>query len=187
MLTVGRLVPRKGHAWFVERVLPRILAVWPEACYVMVGAGPEEQRIRSLVARSRVGANAFLLGRVPSDDAACAYAGADLFIMPNLPWRGDMEGFGLVALESAAHGLPVLAADLEGIRDAVVPGHTGYLLKSGDAELWSATVLRLLADQRALKDLGAEACATAQAQYTWSKMADQYESLFRDLVSENSR
>ena len=182
LLTVGRLVPRKGVVWFVESVLPQVVAARPGTCYVVIGSGPEEHALRSAAARSAVKGQVYLLGRVPPDELPLVYTAADLFIMPNVPCPGDMEGFGLVALEAAAHGLPVLAADLEGIRDAVVPGQTGRLLPAGNASPWVEGVLDLLRHSSGLQSLGRQARATVQVHYTWSHMADEHEKLFRQVL-----
>ena len=60
-----------------------------------------------------------MIGEVSDDMLAAAYRSADVMVMPNIPVRGDMEGFGLVALEAAAAGLPVVASRIEGITDAI--------------------------------------------------------------------
>jgi glycosyltransferase involved in cell wall biosynthesis len=82
--------------------------------------------------------------------------GVDLFVQPNIPVPGDMEGFGLVTIEAAMRGTPVVAADLEGIKDAVVDGHTGILLAPQDGQAWVDRLSLLVADRRALVRLGAE-------------------------------
>jgi len=184
LLTVGRLVPRKGVAWFVGSVLPRVLAARTEVCYVLVGRGPEEGHVRSLATHPGVDGRVHVLGQVPDDDLARIYAAADLFVMPNVPTPGDMEGFGLVALEAAAHALPVLAADLEGIRDAVVPGHTGRLLQPGNADSWAAGVLELLNCPDGLQEMARLARVTVQERFTWACMADAYATLFREVLGE---
>jgi len=184
LLTVGRLVPRKGVAWFVESVLPRVLTAGAEACYVVVGSGPEERRVRSLATHPHVDGRVHVLGQVPDDDLRRIYAAADLFVMPNLPTPGDMEGFGLVALEAAAHALPVLAADLEGIRDAVVPERTGRLLRPGNADLWVNGVLELLNCPASLREMARKARITIQERFTWVRMADAYEALFHEVHRE---
>jgi phosphatidylinositol alpha-1,6-mannosyltransferase len=187
LLTVGRLVPRKGVAWFVESVLPRVLAAGAEACYVVVGSGPDERRVRSLATHSEVDGRVHVLGQVSADDLTRIYAAADLFAMPNLPTLGDMEGFGLVALEAEAHALPVLAADLEGIRDAVVPEHTGRLLQPGNAGLWANGVLELLNRPTSLQEMARKARITVRERFTWARMADDYEALFREVLREQRR
>jgi phosphatidylinositol alpha-1,6-mannosyltransferase len=184
VLTVGRLVPRKGVAWFVDSVLPRVLAAGAEVCYVVVGSGPEEGRVRARATHPDVNGRVHVLGQVPEGDLAHIYAAADLFVMPNMPTPGDMEGFGLVALEAAAHGLPVLAADLEGIRDAVVPERTGFLLPSGEAAAWAKGVLDLFSRPAFLQDMARLARVTVQERFTWAHMVDAYEALFRQVLKE---
>lgn len=182
LLTVGRLVPRKGVAWFVECVLPQILAADKQIAYLVVGGGPDEARIRELAARLSVRSNVWVLGQIPDADLEAVYAAADLFIMPNLPVADDMEGFGLVALEAAAHSVPVLAADLEGVREAVVPDQTGWLLPSGAPEIWSEEILRLVHDRRRLEGVAQRAPHIAQGHFSWGRMADAYLHVFQELV-----
>jgi phosphatidylinositol alpha-1,6-mannosyltransferase len=184
LLTVGRLVPRKGVTWFVESVLPRVLAAGVQVCYVIVGSGPDERHVRSLATHPHVGGRVHVLGQVSDDDLTRIYAAADLFVMPNLPTPGDMEGFGLVALEAAAHALPVLAADLEGIRDAVVPEHTGRLLQPGNADLWANGVLELLNCPTSLQEMARKARVMVEERFTWTRMADAYEVLFCEVLRE---
>jgi glycosyltransferase involved in cell wall biosynthesis len=79
-------------------------------------------------------------------------AGADLFVQPNVAVLGDMEGFGLVAIEAAMRGTVVVASDLEGLSDAVQDGVTGDLVASGDAEAWIAHLGRLLEDRAGIEE-----------------------------------
>lgn len=187
LLTVGRLVPRKGAAWFIERVLPCLLAEGLTVCYVVVGTGPGEGRVRSLAADPRTAGSVHVLGQVPDEDLSRIYAAADLFVMPNLPVPGDMEGFGLVALEAAAHRLPVLAAGLEGVRDAVVAERTGRLVRPGDAEAWVCGVSELLRAPDSLARMAELARATVRERFTWGHMADAYKATFQELVEEQVR
>lgn len=184
LLTVGRLVPRKGVHWFVECVLPQVLTAKPGVCYVIVGQGPSAARIHSAAGRPGVKGKVFSLGQVSDDDLAHIYAAADLFVMPNLPVPGDMEGFGLVALEAAARGLPVLASNLEGIRDAVVPGRTGQLLEPSNADAWVTGVLEALERPSALHRIAQVAPLAVGQRFAWETMADAYEDLFHQLIRE---
>ncbi|MCW2541604.1 MAG: Phosphatidylinositol alpha,6-mannosyltransferase [Frankiales bacterium] len=147
LLTLGRLVPRKGAAWFVEFVLPRLPG---NAHYVLAGDGSEAKRIAEVARSAGVRDRVHLLGRVDDDQREIVMRGADIFIQPNVAVPGDMEGFGLVTIEAAMRHTLVVAADLEGIKDAVVDGETGLLLPSGGAEHWVARLTTLLADPAAL-------------------------------------
>jgi glycosyltransferase involved in cell wall biosynthesis len=97
-----------------------------------------------------------LLGRVDDDERELLFRGVDLFVQPNVPVRGNMEGFGLAPVEAALRGTPVVAARLEGIPEAVVDGETGVLVAPADADAWVSTVTSLLADGAALARRGRE-------------------------------
>ncbi|WP_028046863.1 glycosyltransferase family 4 protein [Cellulomonas sp. URHE0023] len=144
--TLGRLVRRKGVAWFIRDVLPALPA---DCIYVVAGDG--EDRAGVVQARATIAdpEKVRLLGRV--DDAAreLLMRGCDIFVQPNIPVAGDMEGFGLVAVEAAMRGALVVVADLEGLRDAVVDGQTGIVVTAQDADAWTRELDALVAGGRA--------------------------------------
>jgi glycosyltransferase involved in cell wall biosynthesis len=129
LLTVGRLVKRKGVFWFIENVLPKL---GKNYIYIVVGEGPERGRIETLVHNLQLQKQVLMLGKIPDHDLKVLYNTADLFIMPNIHVPGDMEGFGTVALEASCVGMPVIASNLEGISDAVIHNSTGLLVESTD-------------------------------------------------------
>jgi phosphatidyl-myo-inositol dimannoside synthase len=131
LLTVGRLVKRKGISWFVENVMPQ---VGEEYIYVVVGSGPELPAINKLISAYRLTDKVVVAGRQPDHIRNRLLNVAEAFIMPNIAIPGDVEGFGIAALEAGACGLPVIASDLQGIRDAVIDGVTGYLVRERDAK-----------------------------------------------------
>lgn len=146
LVTVGRLVKRKGVRWFVEHVLPRLA---PEVVYVVVGTGPEHDAIAE--AAGDAGSRVRLLGQVDEELRDSLLLAADLFVMPNIAVPGDMEGFGLVAVEATFRGTPVVASRLEGIADAVIDGETGWLCPSGDADAFVARIDETMRDRVALR------------------------------------
>lgn len=168
LLTLGRLVRRKGAAWFAGEVLPSLP---PTVHYVLAGEGPDEARIVAAAEAAGVASRVHLLGRVPDDVREELLRGADLFVQPNVAVPGDMEGFGLVTIEAALRGTPVVAADLEGIKDAVVHELTGLLLPSGDAGSWVALVSDVTAPPAGLVALGARFAEEAQKRYGEAAMA----------------
>lgn len=143
LVLLGRLVPRKGAAWFVERVLPGL----PDNVHLVVaGDGPDRARLGEAIRRAGLEHRVHLLGRVDDDLREDLLTGCDVFVQPNVAVPGDMEGFGLVVVEAAVRGATVVAADLEGLRDAVVDGVTGNLLASGNAEAWARHLGELVRD-----------------------------------------
>jgi phosphatidylinositol alpha-1,6-mannosyltransferase len=165
LLTVGRLVERKGVCWFIDNVLPELGSSY---VYLVAGDGPERGRAQRIVEERGLHEQVHLLGKVTDRDLEALYRTADVFVMPNVPVPGTMEGFGLVALEAASAGLPVVASDLEGIRDAVVDGETGVLVESGNVAAFVDAVKRAQAMPR-------EQVASATAPFSWENVARRYD------------
>jgi glycosyltransferase involved in cell wall biosynthesis len=181
VLTTGRLVARKGVAWFVAEVLPWL----PEdVVYVVIGEGNARPLIEAAIATSGTHDRVILLGQVPDAQRDTLYASVDCFVMPNVVVPGDMEGFGLVALEASVTGLPVVAARLEGIVDAVHDGRNGVLVEPSDAAGFGKAVLQVLEyspEQR-----------TAIREYTlshfsWQAMAKAYEKAIAEHLAPPNR
>lgn len=167
LLTVGRLVPRKGVSWFVQNVMPRL----PEDfVYLIAGHGPERMRLEHLIRETKMMGRAALLGLVTDPLRNALLARADLCIMPNIAVRGDMEGFGIAALEAGAAGVPVVASELEGIRDAVCQGVTGYLVPERDPAAFAEAILGMNLDRASIRE-------TVCAAFSWRAVAGQYRRL----------
>jgi len=155
LLSVGRLTQRKGLAEFVAKALPIIVSHHREALLVVIGdeasdalhtrTGSERERILAAARDAGVESNLRFLGRCDEATLGAAYQAANLHIFPVLELPGDVEGFGMVALESAAHGLPTVAFAVGGVSDAVQDGRTGTLVESGDYGRLGEAVIRQLA------------------------------------------
>lgn len=169
LLTTGRLVRRKGVAWFTREVMPLIDERFH---YLIAGTGADDQFIRDAAAETGVADRVHLLGYVPDAERAELLRGADFFVQPNIPVSNDMEGFGLVVVEAAQADLLTVAADLEGLRDAVRPGETGFSVPSGDATKW-ADELTALAARTDRAKLAAEYGANARRIYSIDQMGSE--------------
>ena len=167
--SVGRQVRRKGHAWFAGEVMPRLP---DDVCLWLAGDGPEGGAIEAAAARAGVAGRVRRLGAVSEERLAGLYRGADLFVMPNIPVTDDIEGFGLVLLEANLNGLPVIAAELEGVGEVIEEGVNGRLACSEDAEAFARTILELRADPAERFRLALSAEAHARERYTWNGVAD---------------
>jgi len=169
IVTVGRLVKRKGVQWFVEEVLPRL---GPKYLYVVVGTGPEQEAIQDAVIRRNLQDQVVLAGRQPDRLRNSLLQAADAFIMPNISIPGDVEGFGIAALEAGACGLPVIAAGIQGIRDAVIDGVTGYLVREGDAGKFADRIESVELDRDLIR-------ATVISRFGWEQVGREYAEILR--------
>ena len=164
LLSNGRLVRRKGVEWFIRSVVPSLDR---RALFIVSGDGPERDAIASAVAECGVSDRVVLLGRTSDELLRLLYNTADYFIMPNISEPGNMEGFGLVILEAASCGATVIASDIEGIRDAVVHGVTGWLVPERDAGAFARHIAR-----KALPP--AKVADAVRTRYDWRVIASQY-------------
>lgn len=171
ILTTGRLVKRKGVAWFASNVMPQLVTKHPNLQYIVLGGGPMESAIKAAIKKHDLGKNVQLLGKVNIAQRNHYYNLADLFIMPNMHVDGDGEGFGLVALEAASCGTPVIGAAIEGVKNAVTNGKSGYLVKSQDAPAFINTIDKQLASP-SLSRAGVRNYVLSNC--LWQQIASQY-------------
>ena len=115
--------------------------------------------IRSAADAAGVGKHLRFLGPIDDLSLACAYESAAVHVFPVRSLPGDPEGFGMVAIEAAAHGLPTVAFATGGIVDAVADGRSGRLVTQGDYAAFASAALQVLADEKAGWDHRATAFA----------------------------
>ena len=178
LVTLGRLVRRKGVLWFVRNVLPRL----PGALYLVIGVGADREEIERAALEAGVTEALWLAGSVSDARLLTLLGGADIFVMPNIAVPGDAEGFGIVAIEAAASGLPVVASRLEGIPDAISDGNNGTLVPPADAGSYLRVLQGLLADAGERQRQGERGRAYTQAHCSWPQIIAQYEQLFGELA-----
>ncbi|MDD3018059.1 MAG: glycosyltransferase family 4 protein [Comamonas sp.] len=175
LLSVGRLTTRKGLREFVQQALPAIVQAAPDTLLAIVGEAPAHSLHASVQTRASIQAVAdaagigqhlrFLGVITDPQELACAYESASLHIFPVRELPGDPEGFGMVAIEAAAHGLPTVAFATGGIVDAVAEGQSGHLLAPNDYPALAQAALQILADDPGAWQTRASAFA---AQFAWS-------------------
>ena len=177
LLTVGRLVRRKGHAAVIG-VLPELLREFPDVAYLVVGTGPEEERLRHLAGDMRVSGAVVFAGRLPREDLVDCYAACDIFVQPNRELEdGDTEGGGIVFLEAAALGKPVIAGRAGGTGDSVVDGETGFRVDAAAPGELLGTLRRILRDPSLAARLGERARRLATTGRRWQDRADALRGL----------
>lgn len=172
ILTVGRLVERKGHDRVIA-TLPRILTRVPDAEYVIVGSGPDEARLRRLVQECGLGECVRFVGSVPHEATRRYYERAEVFVHPNRQLAsGEVEGFGMVFLEAGACGVPVVGGNSGGTPDAVCNGVTGFLVDPNNIDEIADRIIALLVDTDLRNRMG-EAGKQWAAQFSWDRAAKQ--------------
>lgn len=168
VLFIGRLIRRKGAAWFAKYVLPQLPS---DVRFYVVGKIWDRDEWNALQSNPRV----TLFGYVSDKMLAELRCGARAIVMPNLmnPDHTDVEGFGIVALEAAASGAPLAASNIEGLTDAVRDGETGFLVESGDVKDWVNKISELIEWSQDMRDkFTYRALDTLRNYYSWRRVAE---------------
>ncbi|MCO1654564.1 glycosyltransferase [Pseudonocardia humida] len=181
VVTVGRLVPRKG----VDDVIAALARV-PEA-ELLVGGGPppgqdpttdpELVRLRRVAARAGVADRVRFLGAVARADVPALLRSADVVVCA--PWY---EPFGMVPLEAMACGRPVVGTAVGGIRDTVVDGVTGVHVPPRRPRALAQALRELLGSRSARDSFGIAGRDRALARYSWPRIATATEAVYRDVL-----
>ncbi len=200
---LGRAVKRKGFSWFIEQVLPSLPenvvfvlmgpvvktstgywqkimpALWQDRWALMMGLATDEGALQRLQAEKT---DRFIrTGYLRFDEITQLINSSAAFVMPNIEVEGDMEGFGLVALEAVLCGTTVFAADLEGIQDAIQDDKNGYLLPSGNADVWISRLTQFVTSGHTKENTERFQVYTTD-KFSWEKMSKQYLEWFKSVI-----
>ena len=189
-LFVGRMIRRKGLAEFLERAWPTVHERLKDAKLVVVGDSPENALVRD-----RDGAQAIVdavagcppdsvlfLGAVDNVTLWSCYARADALVFPLIDVKGDVEGFGMVAVEAAAYGTPTVAFAEGGVVDAVADGTSGRLVEPGNYARYADTLIEVLASGRPTAD----ECRLHAEKFSWAHHREALARLVADTLADRT-
>lgn len=182
LLTVGRLVRRKGVAWFIRAVLPLLPG---HMIYLVAGSGPEQGRIQDAVRESGMEGRVRLLGRVSDRGRLTLLRTAHLFIQPNIPVEHDIEGFGIALIEATSEGLPVVASRLEGLAEAITDGENGCLVAPQDPDSFRDAILSLSENDDVRREFGRHARTFTRKHYHWDMISDRYMKILSEMLPKS--
>jgi len=172
-LFVGRMIERKGLSNLIDQALPQVIQAVPDMQLLVVGdeapdaleAGDSEPgQCRAAVERHALQQQVRFVGRVSEEQLHSYYQQARALLFPIRDLAHDVEGFGMVALEAAAHGVPTLAFRAGGVADALADGISGQLLPPGDYQGYAQALIALLQGER---KFSAKACREFAAGFAW--------------------
>jgi len=180
VVCVSRLVARKGQDVLLAG-WPQVLARHPGARLLLVGGGPTEASLRRAVDRLGVAGSVVLTGAVPTEELPAHYAAGDVFAMPCRTRRAglDVEGLGMVFLEAAACGRPVVAGTSGGAPEAVQDGITGHVVDPRSPAAVAGAIAGLLDDAARAREMGAAGRAWVEQRWSWTTIAATFAELLR--------
>ena len=178
LVAAGRLSPEKGHRFLVEAM--RILVQGhPEVYAVVLGSGREESRLRAQIQESGLEGRVVLGGF--RSDVMRVLSAADVVVNPSLT-----EGLPNVILEAMSVGVPVVATDVGGVSELVIPGETGWLVDAADErqlpENLATSVAEVMSDAQLPRDRAARALARIRTEFSFAAQADRFQEFFHELL-----
>lgn len=178
ILTIGRLVERKGHD-MVIKAMPQILKSTPNAKYLVVGDGPYRKKLEQLVNQNNLREHVIFLGKVANKNMPAIFQIADVFAMPNRQLKnGDVEGFGIVFLEAGLFGKPVIGGRNGGVPEAIADEQTGLLVDPENLNDITAKITRLLNDESYAHKLGMQGLERA-SDFDWKDQVETIKTLLK--------
>jgi len=166
LLSVSRLVDGKGFAHLL-RLMPELLKRNPNLVWFIAGDGEKRGKIMDMIQERNLQNIVRFIGQVPHEELAAYYDIADLFVLLTHPFEGKEEGLGLVFLEAAASGLPVVAGASGGVAEAVADGETGYVVDVEKELDVMKAISSLLEDDQKRQQFSRAAQARIQSTFVW--------------------
>lgn len=185
LLMVGRLTPRKGIQEFIIKIMSNLLAEYPHLNLLIVGGESLESikkysgisnKLHQLIESMGMQQNIRLLGGLSDETLSAAFFSASALIFPVLEIKNDVEGFGMVAIEAAAHGLPSVGFSVGGVPDAIGHGKSGWLVPSGEYENMEQKIKTIL-NSKFSAELTEDSITHYAKQFEWSLFDERLKGL----------
>ena len=174
--TAGRLVYEKGFE-FLIRSVQKVLKTFPKTKFLLVGDGPLKMKLENLA--RELGIMEYCIFSGFRDDIPEILSSLDLFVLPSI-----LEGHPIVILEAMAMAKPIVASDINGVREQIENGRTGVLVPRGDPQALAEAINQLLKDKSKAKALGMEARKRAEAMFDLKHQIPLYEEVYKQLLYE---
>jgi glycosyltransferase involved in cell wall biosynthesis len=168
--------PVKDYPMFL-RAAARVRAVVPDAAFVIAGEGELMPGLKQLTSELGIAEDVHFIGRC--DDVASLLFASNVGVLSS-----KSEGFANAILEYMAAGLPVVATDVGGVREAIVEGETGYIVPSGDDEQMAKRIIQVLANDETARVMGARNKSIAAAKFSKDLHLQNTLELYDELLSE---
>jgi glycosyltransferase involved in cell wall biosynthesis len=181
LLSVGRLVELKGLTYLIA-AMKKIVADAPTAKLVVIGTGPEAEKLKKQSKELGIAQQVIFLGGIQNSELPKYYASADIFIGPSVKTDdGATESFGIVFLEALASGTAVISTDSGGIGDIVKDGVTGIVVPERNSECIYEAVQKIIAEPDFRARLRRNGLQMTRDLYSWNKVGKMFGDLYMNV------
>jgi len=187
LLSVGRLSKDekyKGHDTIIK-ILPEIIKSIPNIVYLIVGEGDDRKRLEKLVVKKGIENNVIFAGFVENEILVDYYNLCDVFILPSKFGKRNGkyigEGFGIVYLEAASYGKPVIAGKYGGSAEAVINEKTGFLVDPYDLDNVKGAIMKLMTNEKLAKEMGIRGKEWVKKEFSCEKFPKKLKRILETL------
>lgn len=181
VITTSRLVAKNGLDTLIS-AMPLVHKTKKGAYLLIIGRGPEEERLRRLARSIGVKKEVVFLGELPNRELPRYLAMADVFARPS-----RSEGMGISFVEALAAGLPIIGTPVGGIADIISDRETGLFVKVDDSQDTADKIILLLRDDKLYASIVAKGSVMTKERFSWESIAEQYGSLFKNTLVPTKR
>lgn len=187
LLTVGRLVEKKGHEYAI-RAVANSLHKYPNTEYTIAGSGPLKDSLEKLAEQLKIASRVRFLGECDRREVQELYKECQIFVLSSVTSdSGDMEGIPVVLMEAQAVGMPVVSTLHSGIPEGVLDGKSGYLVPERDIASLSEKIEYLIAHPEKWPEMGREGRAWMEKEFNQPELDLELESIFKNLLTDERR
>lgn len=181
LLTVARLVKRKGHGRILK-ALPRVLREFPDLLYLIVGEGPLRKQLEQQAESLGIAQSVRFLGNIDNHDLSLAYSATDAFIMLPSTTSNDAEGFGIVYLEALAAGKPIIATKSGGVVDIIEHRKNGIALdEDATNDDIAKAIIGLFRDRHVMEEYGALGASAVHDRFSLQRQCAPFQRILQDV------
>ncbi len=184
ILTVGRLVEKKGHEYAIKAVA-NIAKKYRNIQYIIAGDGPLRKNLEDLASELKIRNHIRFLGAVEQDEVLKLYQQAHIFILPSVTAsNGDQEGQALVLQEAQAVGLPVVSTFHNGIPEGVLDGKSGFLVPERNIDALEKKLQYLIEHPEIWPEMGRYGRKFVEEKYDIKKLNQRLVELYQKLIED---
>jgi glycosyltransferase involved in cell wall biosynthesis len=179
------MIERKGFKYLID-AMPQVVREFPDATLTIAGGGPVREQLVQQVNTLQLQKNVILPGKVSAEELERLFSQGDMFILPAIiDKNGDTEGLGVVLIEAMTYKMPVIASNVGGIPDVIIPGKSGILVEQKNPSMLADAIIDLLRNPKKMQDIGEMGYAFISKEFSWKKVIGEIESLYEEVIRES--
>ncbi|MCZ7381943.1 MAG: glycosyltransferase family 4 protein [Candidatus Methanoperedens sp.] len=186
ILSVGRLVELKGIRYLII-AMKDLIRNFPKAKLVIVGDGPEKEKLEKLTESLSLKDNVIFEGYIKNFNLHKYYASSDVFVLPSITINGQSDGLGVVLLEAMACSTPVIGTAAGGLTDIIKHNYNGFLIPEKSSRDLADSISELLTNESLAKKFRENGLKTIKEKFSWNHVIEEFHEIYEQVIEENHK